>query len=229
MSITIKKSVSGSIKSRWPKPRVVKWLEIGAVPALLGLWLPDWVGGYHDLFNGIGKWYSLPPLLTYIGAVILLVACAQGVKDMGYHYRGVLISGVSAVAFAGISVVTHLLISRAPLVLLAATIGSSTLALFFGTVFFWFTIEKVAEITTEARTYWTGKIVAVLGITALVAGILAVVLLLTGSTFWYIAIRASVSLTTLAFAACRYGVYCYKTQKSIGATFAVPPAEQFWV
>ncbi len=75
MSITIKKSVSGSIKSRWPKPRVVKWLEIGAVPALLGLWLPDWVGGYHDLFNGIGKWYSLPPLLTYIGAVILLVAC----------------------------------------------------------------------------------------------------------------------------------------------------------
>lgn len=229
MSITVKKTVSGSIHSRWPKPRVVRWLEFGALPALAGLWFPDWTGGYSELLNGNPRWDALPPLITYVGAVILLVACAEGVKDMGAHYRGVLISGAFAVAFAGISVAAHFLIPLAPLPLLAATIGASILALFFGTGFFWFTIEKVAEITTEARTFRTGKIVAVLGVTALLAGILAVGLLLTGSALWHATLRASVILTTLAFAGCRYGVYCYKTQKSIGATFTVPPAEQFWV
>lgn len=29
-----KRAVSGSIDPRWPKPKVVRWLEVGAVPAI---------------------------------------------------------------------------------------------------------------------------------------------------------------------------------------------------
>lgn len=229
MSITIKKTVAGSVDPRWPKPKVVQWLEIGAVPALAGLWVPDWAGGYTALGAGTTAWYAFPPLLTYVGAVMLLVACAQGVKDMGIHYRGVLWGGASAVFFAAVSVVAHFFIPSDPVRYLAATVGATVLALFSGTLFFWFTIVKVAEITTEARTDMTGKAVALLGISALAAGIGSSLLLLAGSDAWGIALRLSVVLTTIAFACCRYGVHCYKTQKSIGATFTVPPEEQFWV
>ena len=40
-----KKAVSGFIQPRWAKERIVRWLEIGAIPAVVGLWFPDWAGG----------------------------------------------------------------------------------------------------------------------------------------------------------------------------------------
>ncbi|NTW57150.1 MAG: hypothetical protein HGB20_08935 [Chlorobiaceae bacterium] len=229
MSITIKNTVEGSVDARWPKPKVVQWLETGAIPALAGLWFPDWVGGYLTPGAGAIARFAFPPVLTYVGAVILFVACAQGVKHMGIHYRGVLSGGASAIFFAALSLVTHFLIPSDPVRYIAVTVGATVLALFSGTLFFWFTIAKVAEITTEARTYATAKAVGVLGIAALTSGLASPVLLLAGSDEWGILLRFSVVFTTFAFAFCRYGVHCYKTQKSIGASFAVPPDEQFWV
>jgi len=105
-----KKAVSGSIDPRWPKPKVVKWLEIGAIPAIIGLWFPDWLGAY-----GQGSFPYIPPLLApfpplvvYVGAVILIIGCYQGVKDMGFHFKGVVVSGGLGVLFALGSVVAQL-------------------------------------------------------------------------------------------------------------------------
>lgn len=57
MATTLKKRVvSGSIRPRWPKARVLRWLEWGAIPTILGLWLPDWVGGYAAADAGGGGW-----------------------------------------------------------------------------------------------------------------------------------------------------------------------------
>ena len=50
-----------------------------------------------------------------------------------------------------------------------------------------------------------------------------------GNPAWPLVLRACVVLFTGAFLACRYGVYCYRAQTSIGAAFAAAPDEQFWV
>ena len=97
-----KSAISGSIDPRWPKPRVVRWLEVGAVLAILGLWWPDWLGAYGQ---GAVRYIPpliapMPPLLTYVGAVVLLIACYQGVKDMGSHFKGVVVAGSLSLASA---------------------------------------------------------------------------------------------------------------------------------
>ncbi len=103
------------------------------------------------------------------------------------------------------------------------------LAAFFATGFFWFTIAKVAEISVETRTEVTKYAVLVLDILALALGALTVVSILVGSNGWPTALRLTVLTFTVAFLFCRYAVYCYKTQRSIGADFVAPPEEQFWV
>lgn len=55
-----KKVISGQIDPRWPKPRVVKWLELGAIPAIVGMWIPDWAGQYIHKISGTD--YIFPPL-----------------------------------------------------------------------------------------------------------------------------------------------------------------------
>lgn len=231
---TLKKNViNGYIKPRWKKARVVKWLEIGAIPAIIGMWFPDWAGQYIHKMSGseyaFPPYLAFPPLVVYVGALILWKACLEGVKDMGWHYRGVQIAGTLAVACAGLSVVSHFFIQPGSSIAFALTILFIGLAAFFATGFFWFTIAKVAEISIETRTETTKKVVLVLDISALALGAWTVLAILTGSDIWPSLLRLTVFVFTVAFLFCRYAVYCYKTQKSIGADFVAPPEEQFWV
>lgn len=228
-----KKVIPGSIDPRWKKSRVVKWLEIGAIPAIIGMWFPDWAGQYIHKMSGTDYAFppslAFPPVIVFVGALILWKACLEGAKDMGWHYRGIQISGTLAVASAGLSVVFHFFIAPGSMIAFAVTILFIGLAAFFATGFFWFTIAKVAEITTETRTEVTKYIVLVLDIAALLLGGITVIAILLNSGYWPVLLRITVFAFTVAFLFCRYAVYCYKTQKSIGADFAAPPEEQFWV
>lgn len=229
---TKKKVINGSISPRWPKPRVVRWLELGTIPALLGLWLPDWVAGYAKMFGagaaGPLPW-AFPPALTYAGAVVLLVGCGQGIREMGAHFKALKVFGGLAVVLAGLSVVLHfLLTARADgrFALLIAAIG---LAAFFASAVLLVTIAKVAEITTETRARLTRN--AVIGgmVASLAASLVAAAEVLAGNTSWVLWLRIATVLFSATFIACRYGVHCYKTQRTIGAAFALAPEEQFWV
>lgn len=227
-AVVKKRVVNGSLRPRWPKPRVVRWLELGAIPAIAGLWIPDWAGAYAGKAAWLAAVPAFPPVVTYAGAVILLKACAEGIKDMGVHYRALRISGGLALAFAVVSLPLHFLVTALPRVGLALTLLSIGLAAFFATGFFWFTIAKVAEITVEVRTARTRQAVAVAGVAGLLLGGATVVGVLLDDLRWPLLLRATVAAFTVAFGLCRYGVHCYKTQRSIGATFSADPAEQFW-
>lgn len=231
MATLKKRVVSGSIAPRWPKARVLRWLEWGSIPAILGLWLPDWVGGYATAWGG-AKLSPLavpfPPVLTYSGAVILFVGCLEGIRDMGAHYRVARILAVLAVLSAVASLPLHFL-ADGPGPAFAAELLSIGLAAALGTGVLGLTIAKVAEIATETRARRTRDAVAVLGVVATAAGVASAVLVVIGNSAWPLALRACVVLFTGAFLACRYGVYCYRAQTSIGAAFAAAPDEQFWV
>lgn len=233
MEALIKKVIPGTIKPRWPKPKVVRWLEIGAVPAIVGMWFPDWAGQYIHKMSGESYVFppslAFPPVVVYVGAVILLKACLEGIKDMGWHYKGARLSGALAVICAGLSVVSHFFIREGSMNAFALTILFVGLAAFFATGFFWFTIAKVAEISTETRTKVTKYVVLVLNFLALLLGAITVLAILGNSSKWPMLLRLTVLTFTVAFLFCRYAVYCYKTQKSIGANFVLPPEEQFWV
>jgi hypothetical protein len=229
---TKKKVISGSISPRWPKSRVVRWLEVGTVPALVGLWIPDWVGGYARAF-GAGEAgplpWAFPPVLTYLGAVVLLLGCGQGIREMGIHFKALKIFGALAVGFAGLSVLLHFLLGTkadAKFALLIAVIG---LAAFFASAVLLVTIDKVAEITTETRTRITKTVVLAGMILGLASSLVAAADVLSGSAAWVLWLRLMTVLFGATFVACRYGVHCYKTQRSIGAAFALAPEEQFWV
>lgn len=232
MAVVKKKVVSGSIKPRWPRTKVVRWLEIGAVPAILGLWIPDWVGGYAHIFEATDRHriveFPFPPLITYFGAVILIKACLEGIRDMGRHYRAARILGILAIAFALISIPLHFA-AAGPSYWFALEILSIGLAAFLGTGVLWITVVKVAEITMESRTRTTANFILVLNAAALVAGAGSVLKILLGAPGWPLFLRIAVALFTAAFAACRYGVHCYKTQNYIGTSFVSAPEEQYWV
>ncbi len=232
MTLVKKKVVSGFIKPRWAKMKVIRWLEIGAIPAILGLWIPDWAGGYANgfLVDGLHRFleFPFPPVLTYVGAVILIKACLEGIHDMGKHYKAARILGLLAIVFALASIPLHFAASG-PNVWFALEILSIGLAAFLGTGVLWITVVKVAEITMERRTRTTAGIILAFNITALIAGAGAVFQILRGAVSWPVFLRTAVALFTAAFAACRYGVHCYKTQKYIGTTFVSVPDEQYWV
>ncbi len=219
-----KLAIPGSLAPRWTKKRVARWLEVGAVPAIVGLWWPDWVGAYAAGTS----WYvppllpAFPPIVIYVGAVALLVGCFQGVKGMGSHFRGVVVSGGLGVAAASSSIAAHL--AGEPVAALALT----GFAAVFVTAALWFTIGKVAEITEETRTRVTW--IAIAAATPVAAGVYlaGVAAFAANSSAGVALMRAGIVVLTGVFALCRYGVHCYKTQTSIGASFGTNPDEQFW-
>jgi hypothetical protein len=219
-----KKAVSGSIDPRWPKPKVVRWLEIGAIPTIVGLWVPDWLGAYaHGSAPYIPPLLPpFPPLLVYVGAVILIVGCYQGVKGMGSAFRGVVVSGGLGVTFAVASVAAQLF-GQSYLALLL-----TGLAAVFATGALWFTIGKVADITQETRTRFTWWAIAVLTVLTAVVYLGGLYLFAMGIAIGFTVLRLGVVLLTITFGFCRYGVHCYKTQTSIGAGFSSAPDEQYW-
>jgi len=219
-----KKAVSGSIDPRWPKPKVVKWLEIGAIPAIIGLWFPDWLGAYGQ---GAAPYIPpllppFPPLVVYVGAVILIIGCYQGVKDMGFHFKAVVVSGGLGVSLAVASVAAQLFGQSYLSLLLTG------LAAVFATGALWFTIGKVADITQETRTRFTWWAIAVLTVLTAAVYLTGLYLFATGVAAGFSILRLGVLLLTATFGLCRYGVYCYKTQTSIGAGFRSAPDEQYW-
>lgn len=233
MNVTSKQQITGFIEPRWPKKKVVKWLELGAIPAILGLWLPDWSGAYVKLISNSSDSFlsglAFPPVITYIGAIILFKGCTEGIKDMGWHYITALWSSWIAIALAGLSFVFHFLIPENTALFGAFTILSIGLAAFFATGVLWLTISKVAEISAETRSLITSKIILVTGIAALLSGAASVLLIYLEFPQFAFFLRLTIVLFTIAFAFCRYGVYCYNTQQSIGAGFTTPPNEQFWI
>lgn len=219
-----KKAVSGQRDPRWPKPRVLRWLEWGAIPAIIGLWFPDWIGAYG---SGL-VWYippllpPFPPLLTYLGALILTVGCYQGIKGMGRHFKGVVAFGALAGVFALASIIAQTAgQSIAALVLTGFAAVSATAVL-------WSTIAKVADISQERRTrnaWWAITILT--PVTAIIY--LAGVFLYAADTITGLAVlRFGIVCLTLTFGVCRYGVHCYRTQTSIGAGFVSDPNDQYW-
>lgn len=221
-----KKAISGFIEPRWPKERVVTWLEIGAVPAIVGLWFPDWIGSYAKESTTYLQLLlpPLPPLLTYIGALILLKACYEGIFNMGSHFKGLVISGSVCVTFAVASFIVQLF----GLSLLSLLFTG--LAAFFAAGFFWFTIGKVWEISQEKRTYVTWHSVWISNLISLAVYLYAIGLLYyEDQENGFVWLRIGIVLFTITFAFCRYAVYCYKTQTSIGARFQESPDKQFWV
>lgn len=180
----------------------------------------------HDSY---ASGFVFPPVITFIGAVILFKGCSEGIKNMGWHYKVAVWSGWIAIVFAGLSLLWNFLIQQNPVIFIALTILSIGLAAFFATGILWLTILKVAEISVETRITRTGNIILVLGITALISGAVAVVLIYFQHQLLVFFLRLTVVLFTIVFGFCRYGVYCYKTQKSIGAGFTSPPDEQFWI
>jgi len=234
MMNTIRKTVvSGNLRPRWPKTRVVRWLEWGAVPAIVGLWLPDWAGAYIAEASGTPAslpGIAIPPLLLFVGALVLLKACAEGIRDMGRHYRNLRIAGALAVGFAGLSLpAAALRHATGGDPWFAAEILAIVLAAFFATGFFWFTIAKVAEITLETRTELTRQAVLAFAVLSLLSGLATAGVILADGPGWPALLRATLILFTLTFLLCRYAVHCYKTQRSIGASFARQPDQQFWV
>lgn len=233
MDILIKRHIRGTIKPRWAKPKVVKWLEWGAVPAIVGLWLPNWLDGYSQLLSQ-GEYiqkhsFAFPPIVSYIGALILFKACTEGIKDMGYHYKGAVVSSLIAIIFAALSFVFHFLIGLNTELFGALTIATIGLAAFFSATVFWFTLGKVAEIADETRAHITKRAILITNIAALTSGVASVILIYIQNLNFILALRITVVLFTITFLLCRYGVYCYKTQKSIGATTPVETDEQFWI
>lgn len=228
-----KKVISGSINPRWPKPRVVKWLELGAIPVILGMWIPDWTGQYIHKMSGtdyiLPPSLAFPPVIVYAGALILIKACLEGIKDMGWHYKGAQITGAIAVICAGLSVVSHFFIQTGSTTAFALTILFTGLAAFFATWVLWFTIAKVAELSIETRTEVTKYAVLISNMAAIVFGGITVISILINFGNWPALLRLTAAIFTIAFLLCRYGVYCYKTQKSLGASFVKLPEEQFWV
>lgn len=219
-----KKAVSGSIRPRWPKPRVVRWLEIGAIPAIVGLWFPDWLGSYAPAGAVVipPVLPPFPPVVTYVGAVILIVGCYQGVKDMGHHFRGVIVSGGLGIALALVSVAAQLAGWS------SASLLFTGLAAVFATGALWFTVGKVAEITQESRTRRTCWAIAILTAVTAVTYLTGLYLFSAGAATGFTIMRIAIALLTLDFGLCRYGVHCYKTQTSIGAGFRDDPDRQYW-
>jgi hypothetical protein len=220
-----KQAVSGFIQPRWTKDRVVKYLEGAAVPTILGLWWPDWLGAYAEGASFVIPPFIpvLPPLLTYIGAVFLLTGCYQGIKNMGYHFKGLKITGSLTVLSAALSLVFVFIPGLK--ILSLAFIG---LAGYFGAGFMWFTISKVHEISQDRRAKNTALAILVFDQITLLVYAAGLILLIFNSRSAYLLLRAGVAALTITFFFCRYAVYVYKTQTSIGAKFAEAPDVQYW-
>ncbi|MDH4183367.1 MAG: hypothetical protein OEV92_04030 [Nitrospinota bacterium] len=228
MSVLEKKQMSGFINPRWMKAKCVRYWEIGAIPCILGVWLPDFVGQYALKMQGLDN-HAFPPVITYVGALFLFAACAHAIEKMGLHYNVVMAGGWSAIALAGLSVVFHFMITPGNYTMLALTVLCIGLCAYAATSMFYFTIAKAAELGMETRMARNQWIVLILNHSAILAGAVTVVAIYLQSPLWVTLLRLTVILFTMAWIACRTAVYYFKTDKSIGVFFTKPPDEQFWI
>lgn len=227
MATIIRKQVSGFQKPRWMKPKCVRYWEVGAIPVIIGVWVPDFVGEYALKITGQDN-AAMPPLITYVGALILWMACAHAIEKMGAHYRRMMFAGASAVVLAGVSIILHFGIAPGHHRMLALFMLSIGLCAYAATFMFYYTIAKAAELGVETRMVRVRNLVFWVNNAALFIGALGIGAILQASPLWVPLMRGSVLLFTCAWLLCRLAVYYFKTDKSLGVFFAKPPAEQFW-
>ncbi|VAX23816.1 hypothetical protein MNBD_NITROSPINAE04-2584 [hydrothermal vent metagenome] len=229
MAVLEKKQMSGFIQPRWMKAKCVRFWEIGAIPAILGLWFPDFVGQYAHMMAGEAN-YAFPPVITYVGALFLFAACVHAIEDMGIHFKVATVCGWVMIAFAGLSVVFHFMITPENInIMLALTILCIGLAAYMATTMFYAVIAKAAELGMETRMIMDRNVVLVFNHAAILAGAASVVAIYLQADIWLILLRLCVILFTVAWIACRTAVYFFKTDNSLGVFFTKPPDEQFWV
>ncbi|MEK6815014.1 MAG: hypothetical protein AABY65_09785 [Nitrospirota bacterium] len=228
MATLVRKQVSGFEQPRWMKPKCVRYLEVGAIPTIFGVWIPDFVGQYALKVSGQES-AAMPPLITYAGALILWAGCAHAIEKMGVQYKRMMVSGAAAVVLALMSVFLHFGVVPGDKLMLALFFLSIGLCAYAATFMFYFTIAKAAELGMESRmtrirdmVFWTNNV-------ALFVGALSIGAILLSSPSWVPLMRGSVLLFTVAWLFCRLAVYYFKTDKSLGVFFAKPPSEQFWV
>jgi hypothetical protein len=143
---------------------------------------------------------------------------------MGWHFKGLRISGALTVLSAVLSLV---FVFVGPKILSLAFVG---LAGYFGAGFMWFTIGKIHEISQERRAKNTALGILIFDNITLVVYVAGLVVLFIGNNaLGYLLLRFGVAFLTITFFFCRYAVHVYKTQTSIGAKFAEAPDKQFWV
>ncbi len=211
------------------KAKCVRFWEIGAIPCILGVWLPDFVGQYVRMMAGEPN-HAFPPVITYIGALFLFAACAHAIEDMGAHYKVVVISGWTMIALAGLSVVFHFMITPDNInVMLALTVLCIGLTAYAATTMFYAVIAKAAELGMETRMLRDQKVVLIVNHAAISFGAASVVAIYLQADIWVILLRLCVILFTIAWIACKTAVYFFKTDNSLGVFFTKPPDEQFWV
>lgn len=227
MATLVRKQVSGFQQPRWMKPKCVRYLEVGAIPVIFGVWIPDFVGQYALKFSGQES-NAMPPIITYAGALVLWAGCAHAIEKMGVEYKRMMMSGAAAVALAVVSVLLHFGVGPGEKLMLSLFVLSVGLCAYAATLMFYFTIAKAAELGVESRmtrvrdaVFWTNN-------AALFVGALSIGAILLNSNLWVPFLRGSVLLFTVAWLLCRLAVYYFKTDKSLGVFFAKPPAEQFW-
>ncbi len=142
----------------------------GAVLAIIGLWLPNWVA---PLIDDVKPFLNLPafrtPLVSYSGYIVLWVACilVVGLRGSAGNYKAPGWVGLVSVIMVIASSILAQLGGPTNIILLLFTIGS-----FLATLFIYWTMAKVSEIRSMIkRAVWLLNLVAlILGSIAAVAG-----------------------------------------------------------
>jgi len=204
-------------KRRWPKPRVVRWLEWGVVPAILGLWLPDWSGAYIAEATGDASplpGLAIPPLPAFVGGIVLLCACRQAIRGPGWPAAGLRLFGLAGMAFAALSFPLHALrhgTTGDPW--FAAEIVAIGLAIVCVAALLWITLAGLADISGETVTAASRSAALAFTVLGLACGAAAVAAILTGSGLWPGLLRSALLLFTLALLMCRYALHGCNTNR----------------
>jgi hypothetical protein len=198
-------------KPRWPKPRVVRWLEWGAIPAIVGLWLPDWSGAYIAEATGDTSplpGIAIPPLPAFLGGLVLLCAGRQAIRGPGWHSAGLRLFGLAGMIFAVLSLFLHTLrhgTTGDPW--FAAEIVAIGLAVVCVAAVLWITLAGLADITGETVTAASRSAALAFTVLGLACGAAAVAAIVAGSGLWPGLLRSTLLLFTLALLMCRYALH----------------------
>lgn len=230
MSIVEEKVVSKVICPRWTPARATRWVQIGAVGVIAGLWLPDWVGAYIAQSHGRSCLLALPfpPVLAYLGAVILCKGCLEGIRDMGWHFRAAraMTSLAAWLAVASFGWQFAADDNGCRLAMLQASIG---LTMFCVACVPLLTMAKLAE-RGEVRTGIAWEAALALNVAAMAATACAAVSVLSNGP-WDLWLRLAVLHFSAAILAGSYGISNYRTKPTFDAAWAIVPDDDdlFWV
>ena len=151
------------------KALVTVMLWGGAVLAIAGLWVPNWIAalaGGGNPFLGLAIFRT--PVITYLGDIVLWLACilVLGIQGIGSGY--ITWVGLSSIVIAITSSVLAQVRASPSLILLLITIAA-----FLATFFIYWTLEKIEEIRrlVKRAVFGMNLMAIILGIAAVVLGL----------------------------------------------------------